>query len=667
MQLTDIKGFGEKRVKMLADAGIFTPLDLIMCFPCKYIDLSREVDFTAIKDNEQVSLLAKIDSLPVTQFVRKGLSFVKVKCACGDKFFTCTWFNQKYVANKLQVGKMFYFSGRVKKFKSSIDISAPILSDYKEGDAGIISIYPKIKGLPANLLTEAIAVALNSITVNSYLTNELTTKYKLMPLNQAFRVLHQPKFMEQIELAQRTVAIENLSYTLCIFMQIKQKNAENRVFSYLHKESEINLVMKSLPFILTHEQQKVFSEILQALHSKTQMNRLLQGDVGCGKTIIAFLSIYYAYLSGFQGVIMAPTELLARQHYENAIKIFGNSNVKIELLTGSQTKKERDNSLFLIKNGMADIIIGTHSLIQDSVEFARLSLVVTDEQHRFGVNQRARLENKASGCDCLVMSATPIPRTLALTLYGDLQQSQIMQMPTGRAKITTKIVPERKLEDMLLYIYNKAKSGEQSFIVCPRIENEDDDLISVAEQFAQISKKFPDLNVGALHGQLKDIEKQEIMSAFASGKLQVLVTTTVIEVGIDIPNATTMVIYNAERYGLSQLHQLRGRVGRGKIDSFCFLHSNNENQSTIDRLNYFCNCNSGFELAEYDFEARGAGDFIGTKQHGDSSQNMKINTAMILSAKDLAQELMNQPEICSKLTSSIGESGCEYIKSVTLN
>lgn len=670
MQLNEIKGIGEKRLRKLAEANISTPLDLLLHFPYAYADTDCIYDWKTLQDGDVILIKGRVDGPPVQKFVRKGLSFVKCKfCLDSGETVSCTWFNQRFVFRQLLPDSYFFVRGKVKKFRGGIEISAPQLLPFEGNEHRIIPLYRPIKGLPSNVFSEAVRQVLLQVRVNSYLSPELAAKHHLMPLNEAFRCLHCPKNMAEVSLAARTVAIENVTNRLALFSILKRQNAQNRIFRYSEDTTVLQDVIKTLPYALTNDQQNALDAIMQALRAPRQMNLLLQGDVGCGKTIVALLAMYFAYRSGYQSVLMAPTELLARQHYKNALQVFSGTDVKIALLTGAQSKTERDTVLFNIRNGVADLVIGTHAVIQDNVTFKRLSLVITDEQHRFGVNQRGDLENKASGTDCLVMSATPIPRTLALTMYGELEQVKIASAPQNKAKIITKMVPQKKLQDMYAYIGQKAAVGEQTYLVCPRIEEDEDGLLSVTELYNAVKSRYAAYGVGLLHGQLKESAKNAIMQQFAEGQIRILITTTVIEVGIDVRNATNMVIFHAERYGLSQLHQLRGRVGRGTAQSYCFLVTQNEQKETLERLQMFCECDNGFTLAEYDFKLRGAGDFIGTRQHGENSvlSLVTVDAEIIHAAKEIAEQFLQDAELCEKLTADIGESGCEYIKSITLN
>ena len=668
MKLSDVKGLGEKRIQKLEAAGIVSPADLLLYFPYKYLDLSATPDFEQLRDGDETAFYCTVVKEPVYKFVRKGLDFVKTDVEVGGRNITCTWFNQRYVKKQLFVGKRLIMSGKVKRFKTKIEISAPQIVSETGRQGKIIPLYRPIKGLPQSVLKEAIEVCIKSVTVNGYLSGADLKKFDLMPLNDAVKILHFPLDMQGVRAASRSVALENLAYTIATFDILKHSGDGNRKFAYSGSREKLEKFILSLPFELTDDQRTAVDDTVDSLCSDKKMNRLLQGDVGSGKTVVALTAMYFAALSGYQSVLMAPTELLAMQHYETAIKLFEHENVNIEFLSGSQNAARRGTSLFNIKSGVADIVIGTHSLISDDVDFARLALVVTDEQHRFGVAQRGKLENKSVGSDSLVMSATPIPRTLALTLYGDLQQSQIRTVPKEKAKIMTRIVPMSKIADMYRYIKEDAKQGKRSYLVCARIEQEDDNVVSATALYKYLEKSFAEVGIGLLHGQMKDIEKNAVMRDFSDGKLNVLVTTSVIEVGIDVPQAVNMVIFNAERYGLSQLHQLRGRVGRGKTDSYCFLPLDEVGENSRERLETFVKSSDGFALAEADFISRGAGDFLGTRQHGKNTALSleKITPTLLEQARAISNYLLSDPVLRKSLElGNIGER--EYIKSLTLN
>ena len=662
MILSDLKGLGEKRIQKLQAAGITSPADLILYFPYKYLDLSAPPDFNALSDGDETAFYCTVAKEPVYKYVRKGLDFVKADVLIGDKTVACTWFNQRYVKKQLVVGKKLIISGKIKRFKTKFEISAPQIIKESARGGKIIPLYRSIKGLPSNVLTDAISVCLGSVTVNGYLSGADLKSFGLMPLNDAVKILHFPTDSASVKAASHSVALENLSYSLAMFNVLKRSGGSARRFVYKDNSDKLNNFIEKLPFSLTNDQRSAVNDIIGSLSSDSKMNRLLQGDVGSGKTIVAFTAMYYAALSGYQSVLMAPTELLARQHYKTALKLFERENINIEYLSGAQSAARRAESLFNIENGVADIIIGTHSVISDDVNFARLSLVITDEQHRFGVAQRGSLENKSIGAD------TPIPRTLALTLYGDLEQSVIKTVPKDKAKIFTRIVPMNKMSDMYRYIKGEAASGRRTYLVCARIDEDDDNIVSAVGLYRYLQKSFSEIGIGLLHGQMKDVEKNRIMQDFYDGKLNVLVTTSVIEVGIDVKEAVNIVIFNAERYGLSQLHQFRGRVGRGNSDSYCFLPLGEIGESARERLDKFVKNSDGFALAEADFISRGAGDFLGTRQHGKSSALglEKITPELLEQAKKISDRILSDPELSAVLESGAREN-TEYIKSLTLN
>ncbi len=674
MQLSDIKGLKEKRIEKLNAAGIFKPEDLILYFPYEYIDTNAQIDFTRLKTGDSLAFVGEIKENPVRKFIRKGLSFVKAKLAVLDaaenkREVTCTWFNQPYLFKMLVLGKRFCICGKVRKFNNSVELSSPQIKTLPDEEKSIIPLYKGLKGLPQSVLTEAVRIVLDSIKVKGIFDDQTIEKYALSDFDSAVRTLHFPQNMQQIQKASYTAALENITYTICVYSLLKKLNYGRRTTKY--DQSSFNKVrefIEKLPFKLTLDQQAAIKNIIDSMDSPFKMNKLIQGDVGCGKTVVAFIAMYYAVLGGYQSVLMAPTEILARQHYINAVKLFKDCPINIEFVSGSLSKTLRDTAQFNIENGVAHIIIGTHALISESIKFKNLSLVITDEQQRFGVAQRGKLENKTFGADTLVMSATPIPRTLALTLYGDLEQLQIRSMPTSKPAITTRFVPQKKVQDMMEYVKSCARADMRTYIVCPRVEDEEgDEFESVKEMYNKYLPFFGKETAGLLHGQLKEVEKAAVMRDFTEGKIKVLFTTTIIEVGIDVPEAVNIIIFNGERYGLSQLHQLRGRVGRGVKESYCFVLADEKEGEAAQRLEYFINCPSGFELAEYDFNMRGAGDFLGERQHGGSWFSAKFTPQMLKTAKEIADHLICVPQIVHSLNEKITKDESEYLFSLTLN
>ena len=648
MKLSDIKGIGPVALKNLKAAGIESPLDLVCHFPHKYIDLKNMTHFYDTEEGADFAACGRLLSHNTVR-VRKGLSYVKAEfLACDNIKFSATWFNQPFISRSLQEGKAYYILGKLKRFKNKYEISAPVLQPSPDTLRPVISVY-KSTGVSKSVFESALVQVLKSVKFNGYLPPHIRQKFLLIDVNQAFISVHFPKTLEEAAVARRSLSIENLTATIALFFSSKQKSANTKPFRYTgNGKNFIKNYIDKLPYALTADQNAALGQILQVMDGTAPANILLDGDVGSGKTIVCMLAAAYSMQSGYQSVLMAPTELLARQHYNTATKIFGITG--IELLTSSQTAAARSASKLNIENGAAKLIIGTHSVLQKDIIFKNVSLVVTDEQQRFGVEQRGALENKGIAPDSIVMSATPIPRTLALTLYGELQSVSIRSKPKGRAKIFTRFVGA-KIKEMYEYILNKARAGEQAYIVCPRIEG-DEDLTNAVELYNELQKSALQPYIALLHGQMKDFEKTAVMDSFVKGEKRVLVSTTIVEVGIDVPAATTMVVYNAERYGLSQLHQLRGRVGRGQTDSFCFLLSSAEGYQS--RLKFLEDCDDGFLLAEKDFELRGAGDFLGTRQHGKALTftGEPITLDIIRRAKEIASVCAEEFKNLSKDTAA---------------
>ncbi|MBE5733082.1 MAG: ATP-dependent DNA helicase RecG [Clostridiales bacterium] len=663
MLLSDIKGIKSKRLEILNNSGIYTPVDLISFFPKRYIDLNRLSDLRKAKEGEDVLILARTEEDVKVSYIKKNMNVVKAKFVYDNLNVYITYFNQPYMAKNIVKGKYYYISGKL-KIKNGLTISNPSLYPFT-GDTTPIPVYTKLKGLPQNTLVSAIDTVLSSVRLNGYIPKTLSDKYELCEINSAYASVHHPKDMQEIAQAKRTVSVEYLNYIISVYALVREKTKTTKKRKYNADKDKFVQFIQNLPFTLTQDQGVTVKQIISDLDTKG-CNRLVQGDVGCGKTAVAMCAIYYAYLSGYQSAFLAPTEVLAFQHYKTAISYLEKYGVKVAFLSGSVKKSERSVTLERIANGEVDVIVGTHALFSDDVTFRDLALVITDEQQRFGVKQRSALENKTKDADVVSMTATPIPRTLALTLYGELSVSSIKTMPKNKASIRTRFIPKEKEESMWKYIVDKANAGEQTYVVCPAIEeDEDSEIVSVKELYKKASSILGD-SVGVIHGQLKEETKNRIMKQFADGNIKVLVATTVIEVGIDVKNATTMVVYNADRFGLSQLHQLRGRVGRGEIDSYCFVLSDNESVSTQERISYFCSCSDGFELSEYDFSKRGGGDFLGTAQHGGSGE-FDFDASSIRTAKEISDSLLSDENYRKIIGSTVTDNRFEYFKDITLN
>ncbi len=660
MQLSDIKGLGNKRIEKLASCGIYDPLDLLMLFPSAYYDKRALIDWDSLTSGNNIIFTGKVKGKPVLRRVRKGLTLVRAIFDVGNREVSCTWFNQEYVIRRLLPGTQLIIGGKVKKTGGYTEISGPqIFTDF---GVDVLPIYKLPKGLTQTVMFEAVRHILSHLKIKGYISENIADKYGLLPLDDAIRQIHFPQYCSEAQNARRSIALENLAYTLSVYNIAKENTQSGRKRFYGGDINSINRGIASLKFTLTPDQLSAVGEIINEMNADRRMNVLLQGDVGSGKTIVVFLAMYYAALSGYQCALMAPTEILAAQHYKNATKFFGGLGLKVRLLTGS-IDSDRGEVLSEIESGIANIVVGTHAIIGDKVKFHNLGLTVTDEQHRFGVCQRGALENKTDYADNIVMSATPIPRTLALSLYGQIKTITIKSRPSGKCNIMTAIVPQNKVPNMYEYILNKAKSGEKTYIVCPRIDSEY--TVSAISLFEELSKTtLAKVGIGLLHGRQKEREKNAVMNDFANGKIMVLVSTTVIEVGIDVKEATTMVIYGAEFFGLSQLHQLRGRIGRDGKESYCFIVYDG---TPSERLKFFCNTSDGFDLAEYDFDNRGAGDFLGTRQHGQRSEfaDIIVNKEMIERAKLISDELLSDENIVKLL--SLNAEKNEFIRSLTLS
>lgn len=657
MELNEIKGIGAKRVQALNSMGIYTPSDLLLRFPDKYIFTDYALDRN-VREGDEISFLGEVSAPATRRFIRRGLTVVTCGFINNGISVRCSWFNQPFAARNLAVGDKVYVCGRVKKFKSIIQLVNPTLMPPQSEDGNIIPIYKT--AIPSRTFASAVATALKNVKVNSYVPQSLARQYGIMPLQDAIATVHAPTDAKRLSEAKRSVAIENLCYVITSYKLLKDDKRDCKYNAPLHFVDDFK---NSLPFELTSDQKTAIDGIISAMRSDKLMNLLVQGEVGCGKTVVALCAMYYAAMSGYQSAIMAPTEVLARQHYATMVKVLEPLGVKTQLLCASMNTRQRETALFNIKYGAASCIVGTQSLISDGIDFYDLRLVVVDEQQRFGVNQRAKLENKGSKTDMIVMTATPIPRTLALSLYGELRQINIRALPENRPKIHTAIVPSGKTESMFRYIGERAAVDERTYIICPRIDMSDDELTSVEQVYEKLKKSSLAGVTGCIHGKMKDAEKSEIMSDFKSGKIKVLISTTVVEVGIDVPEATTVVIYDAERFGLSQLHQIRGRVGRGTKESYCFLLSENGTPESDERLKRFCSVTDGFSVSELDFRLRGAGDFVGLRQHGNGS--LEINEDIIEKARSLSDALIadgsSSPAIIRSLKSP------EFIRSVTMN
>ena len=643
-----VKGVGPKTAEKLARLGVFTLADLLQLYPRRYIDYTHPCQVAQAPFDTDTVVLATVHSKGGSVRLPGGRTMIQVLAGDDSAPLTLVWFNTRFAADSLVVGSTYYFEGRVSgTFSRRQMVNPTVRTQAQVEKAPMLAIYPQTEGLGSGQIGRCIGNALAiSDPLPEPLPPELLKKYRLPGKWQAVQNIHCPKSQQDTDNARRRLIFEEL-FTLQLGLILLRGRDMTRTGAPM-KPVDLAPFWASLPFAPTGAQRRATAEICTDMQGETPMNRLLQGDVGSGKTLVAAAAAYLARQNGWQAALMAPTEVLARQHaitLQNMLQPFG---VKVALLSGGMKAAPRRAALAAIAGGEADLVVGTHAVISQNVEFAKLGLAIVDEQHRFGVRQRGLLADKANHPHILVMSATPIPRTLGLLLYGDLDISVLDELPPGRQPVKTRAVTGDKREAMYGFLRNEIAAGHQVYIVCPRVEEGDggDELQSVKAYYQDVAKALlPGCKVGLMHGKLKPAEKEKVMAAFKAGELDALVSTTVIEVGVDVPNATVMVIENAERYGLSALHQLRGRVGRGTGESWCFLVSDHEGKATGERLHFLCHTQDGFEIAKYDLEHRGPGDFFGSRQHGLPTlqlADLATDTRTLEAAQKSAKELLAQ-------------------------
>ena len=617
-----VKGVGPNRVKLLNKIGIYNLGDLITYYPRDYEDRSKPRMIQNLVDGED-SLIKAVAVSRVVE-IRLKNRMCMYKLVVQDETAKCTiiWFNQSYLKNKFIIGETYYFFGKANIRMGKFEMSSPAFDDVntKNNTGRIIPIYSSTYSLSQNTIRKIIENGLEMADGNleENMPEYILDNYNLLGINEATKKVHFPESFEEFKEARKRLVFEELLTMQVALLGLKNKYSRDIKGIEFAKEYKFSDIINDLPFNLTNAQIRVLQEIENDMEKDKSMNRLLQGDVGSGKTIVSIIAAYKAVKSGYQAAIMAPTSILASQHLESFTEILEKYNIRCELLISSITKKKKEEILEKLKNGEIDVLIGTHAILEDNVIFKNLGLVVTDEQHRFGVRQRSKIASKGKNPDVLVMTATPIPRTLALILYGDLDISIIDELPPNRKKIDTFAVTKQMEERVNNFIKKQIEEGRQCYIVCPLVEeNEEIDAKSVLELAEKYKNEtFKEYKVEYIHGKMRPKEKDEIMLEFKEGKIDILISTTVIEVGVNVPNSSIMVIENAERFGLAALHQLRGRVGRGEYKSYCILKYNSKSDVVRQRMKIMQDTNDGFVIAEKDLELRGTGEFFGTKQHG---------------------------------------------------
>lgn len=617
-----LKGVGPKKSQLLNRLDIETIEDLIYFFPRNYEDRREIKRIIDLEDGEKTNIEVILISNPSLYKPNKRITITKIMAQDETGNVQLVWFNQPYIAKQLNQGEKIKLNGKVKKSGMIIEVHNPIYikSNEKSNKVGsVLPIYNLTERLKNNEMINLITIALDNYLgfIEDTLPKYISDKYKLLDMHTSLKNIHFPTNRNAYIMSRNRLAFEELFTLQLGLLLLKNKSLNETEYIEFKKKIELEQLIDSLPFKLTNAQARVFSEISKDMRSKKQMNRLVQGDVGSGKTIIAILSMFKAFKNNYQSVMMAPTEILAYQHLEGISEILKPYGIRCEILSSSVTKKNKEIILKKVKKGEIDILIGTHALIEDYVEFKNLGLAITDEQHRFGVRQRAKLSAKGKSPDILIMTATPIPRTLALIVHGDLDVSIIDELPPGRKKIKTFVRNERDREKIYDFVDSQIKEGRQAYVVCPLVEESETlNIKSAVEVYEDLKEEFSNYSVSLLHGKMKSKEKDEIMLSFKNNESNILVSTTVIEVGVNVPNASIMIIENSERFGLAQLHQLRGRIGRGEYESYCILMNEGRGKVAKERMSIMEKTNDGFLISEKDLEIRGPGEFFGIRQHG---------------------------------------------------
>jgi ATP-dependent DNA helicase RecG len=671
-----LKGVGPAKSKALAKLDIFTLDDVITHYPRRYEDHSRAMRIIELSDGEMATVKGIVANITETK-PRRNMSILKIAVGDESGYVQLVWFNQPFLKKKFSRGQKIIASGKVSFQYNYCAINNPefeIIEGDEEKRGRIEPIYPVNEMVSQKLirsLIESMKDIIENLTEN--IPQEIVAEYALMPRAKAVWQIHFPENEDALNKARERLAFEDLYFIQCGLALLKrQSRKEQRGIKHLMNSALSRSVRARLPFSLTADQEKALQEICFDMQQPIPMQRLLQGDVGSGKTVVAALALVKTVENGYQGALMAPTEILAAQHFESLNNLLAPCKISVGLLTGSLPKKKRDAMREKIKNGEVDIVIGTHALIQDEVEFKNMGLVVTDEQHRFGVRQRNALQAKGNLPDVLVMTATPIPRTMTLTVYGDLDVSVIKQLPPGRKPISTFVRQPNKRDLIYKFVLKEIENGRQAYVVCPLIEISDKmDTASAEELYEELSSTyFKNVKCGIVHGKLAVKEKESVMNSFYEGEIKLLVATTVIEVGVNVPNASVMVIEGADRFGLAQLHQLRGRIGRGEYKSYCILLSQNKSDATKERLAIMEKTSDGFILAEEDLKLRGPGQFFGTRQHG--LPDLKIadiinDIDILLKAREASLKTINSKALREKATEYITVKYREHFEGLMNN
>lgn len=609
MELENVKGIGPKTKELLNKINIYSVDELVRYYPYRYNIYSPENILN--HEDEQICITGMIEGVPKLSYIKRNLNKISFTFLTNNIRCNVVIFNRAFINKYLTVGKYITLVGKYKKDKNQFIASDIKLKPIYKTE--VEPVYHLVNGLKTSTLESSIKSILESnIEINEIVPDFINDMYGFIKSKDAIKEIHFPTSLEETKKANLKLKYEELFEFLFKINIIKYRNQLFNDYVIKHvDESMIDSIKKQIPYSLTSDQEATLNEIIDDFNSFKRMNRLIMGDVGCGKTIVAFIAVMLNYKCGYQSAILAPTEVLASQHYENFISLF--PDIRVEFLVGSKTKKQKEVIKEKLKNGEVDVLIGTHAMLEDDVEFKNIGLVVTDEQHRFGVNQRKSLQNKGEFVDVLYLSATPIPRTYALTIYGDMDISIIKEKPAGRKDIVTKLLKFSEMETVLKTIKEEIDNHHQVYVVAPLIEESESDLNDVNTIYELISKNISDIKIEILHGKMKNVDKDKVINNFKEGKLDLIISTTVIEVGVDVKNATLMVIFNAERFGLATLHQLRGRVGRNSLDSKCILISDQEKE----RLHVLEESNDGFYVSEMDFKMRGSGDLFGIRQSGD--------------------------------------------------